>query len=1091
MAYRTRREPDHGHPWAWTTGGLLTTLLISWLRLPGLPLLWLGLFAAASSVKPDMPRRKTDRPDPRLTRRYHQWRNLGHGLTPSKQWARLDTLGNWISLGLPLLASIRLANPLLLLPINLLAGYAIAMGVINQQAGRLDARNGWTADRRHRKPRLTFTKLKQAPRNHRLLFLATLLAGLGIGLAAGSTRILPPQAATGLALLIAPLGLLADRSRQLADWRDTVAWQKRLDQWFSDPDNPLYKTWHNTYVSTVRHVGNTNNPLTLLRVRMPYTAASAWKTGSTALSAQTARHRLPFCWILPARRNNHIDPNWIRLALAHDPTALPHATDPTLSNQEASVVFQIAYARCAQANHLIPPLVTAHNVSADPKKPAWLLTFDYPSDGGPDPERMGVDWLADPTASPGRLLGIPIIDDIRHNFHLAANPDTPLSETGRKHADTQGRGFQTYINQSRAWHRFLLDWEKLGVRLQPPSLDYGTMKTFPLAEGGQLVRMNARLDSASTPTDYARLDIRALNPSNPWTGFAATPGTISIITVTPGAPARLDGLAGNRMGERLYAQSLIWHAIARNVKTPATVSLPVQEGRNQAAIWTAVVTLGGGATSLELRKHADNIKAMLGAAHTYWQHTDTNTAVLWAMREQYDGASALRYWAKPARQKAMLRVMWADAWGKSGLTGHDGSVPDVVSMRKLPKNPRMMEAQFRLPDGLSFTQAQNRSVLQKFLVQTKYQYGRALPRADRDGADKWTVLLCETDPFPRSVAADWQAATRAANRDFPMGANDMGEPVAWNAAHTPHILVLGGTGSGKSSLMQTILAQALLKGWRTIVIDIKKGASDFQGWADSRSSAFVNSTDDYEHAYAAVKWAETEMQRRVRLLTRNKASSIEDLPPAIRPPHLLVAFDEFNSVAAAVEPVAAAGSDIAQEKENIRIRRKNKLIKDMVAALGAIAAQGRSAGVNMMIGAQQLSSQTFDPKKFRGAKDILGNCGTILLGKPGKPTSDKTMNETIASALDGGVMPVGRGVYRSAQGEYTALQTWWAGGLQALSRIVANVPKQTEADLTPWLAAKPQAASSPRPAQPPSARPSGRPDAGEEPEEMDFEDVVF
>ncbi|MBQ5468294.1 MAG: hypothetical protein IIT62_05255, partial [Oscillospiraceae bacterium] len=231
MAYRTRREPDHGHPWAWTAGGLLTAPLISWLRLPGLPLLWLGLLIAASSVKPDTPRRKTDRPDPRLTRRYHQWRNLGHGLTPGKQWARLDALGNWISLGLSLLASIRLANPLLL-PINMLSGYAIAMGVINQQAGRLDARNGWTADRRHRKPRLAFTKLKQAPRNHRLLFLTILLPGLGLGLATGLTRILPPQAATGLALLIAPLGLLADRNRQLADWRDTVAWQKRLDQWF-------------------------------------------------------------------------------------------------------------------------------------------------------------------------------------------------------------------------------------------------------------------------------------------------------------------------------------------------------------------------------------------------------------------------------------------------------------------------------------------------------------------------------------------------------------------------------------------------------------------------------------------------------------------------------------------------------------------------------------------------------------------------------------------------------------------------------------------------------------------------------------------
>ena len=41
-----------------------------------------------------------------------------------------------------------------------------------------------------------------------------------------------------------------------------------------------------------------------------------------------------------------------------------------------------------------------------------------------------------------------------------------------------------------------------------------------------------------------------------------------------------------------------------------------------------------------------------------------------------------------------------------------------------------------------------------------------------------------------------------------------------------------------------------------------------------------------------------------------------------------------------------------------------------------------------------------------------------------------------------GAIPVGRGMYESMQNTITAIQTWWSGGQEDLTRLVADVQVQ-------------------------------------------------
>lgn len=57
-----------------------------------------------------------------------------------------------------------------------------------------------------------------------------------------------------------------------------------------------------------------------------------------------------------------------------------------------------------------------------------------------------------------------------------------------------------------------------------------------------------------------------------------------------------------------------------------------------------------------------------------------------------------------------------------------------------------------------------------------------------------------------------------------MGVDDLGDTVTLTLKSTPHLVVCGKTGTGKSSALMTVVAEAMLRGGQIILIDPSKAA---------------------------------------------------------------------------------------------------------------------------------------------------------------------------------------------------------------------------------------------------------------------------
>lgn len=111
---------------------------------------------------------------------------------------------------------------------------------------------------------------------------------------------------------------------------------------------------------------------------------------------------------------------------------------------------------------------------------------------------------------------------------------------------------------------------------------------------------------------------------------------------------------------------------------------------------------------------------------------------------------------------------------------------------------------------------------------------------------------------------------------FVMGKSLTGEPVCANLAETPHVLIAGSTGSGKSVGINTLLCSLIMKSSpqdvRMILVDPKMlELSVYEGIPHLLMPVIT----DPNKANLALRWAVTEMERRYRLMQAVSVRNIE------------------------------------------------------------------------------------------------------------------------------------------------------------------------------------------------------------------------
>ena len=293
--------------------------------------------------------------------------------------------------------------------------------------------------------------------------------------------------------------------------------------------------------------------------------------------------------------------------------------------------------------------------------------------------------------------------------------------------------------------------------------------------------------------------------------------------------------------------------------------------------------------------------------------------------------------------------------------------------------------------------------------------------------------------FSTRIDADWKLASTVDDRSFLLGVNSNGMIVSWKTSMTPHLLVQGRAGSGKSSLMRIPAVEALIHKYQLVVIDPIKGADDFRGWAEKRSIAFIGQ-GDFRGTEAVAMWVNQEMSRRVDLATKHGVGNITDLPESERPRRILVVFDEFDGYLNSMgETASNPTGDTSIEQFNRQIEWKNASIKRTCSALARIAVQGRTVGVSLLIGAQHATRRDFD--SIPGGSVLFKTLGKVVLGRTSLADIISPMNLAEANVLQG-KMPdgIGRGIYETAYDKVTDLQSWWSGGNVAIEGVLSGVP---------------------------------------------------
>ncbi len=276
------------------------------------------------------------------------------------------------------------------------------------------------------------------------------------------------------------------------------------------------------------------------------------------------------------------------------------------------------------------------------------------------------------------------------------------------------------------------------------------------------------------------------------------------------------------------------------------------------------------------------------------------------------GGKAGRFYSDPASRAAV--------WDAAGL-----SVPGSVKDKK--RRPKCIEfsedgrggtVELELPDGLTVENVKRaRASLRQSLNAPDLEVGErgVHPLLSLNtkslAADFPTVNPMRPSLFvrPRTLA---DRHVSAESFVLPLGVRADGSPILIDQTQVPNVAVFGGTGSGKTVLLTSMIDAALIQGAEVILADGKAG-KDLRRLAFSGRNGIVAYAAGSEAAlHRVVAYCADEFARRKALQERLQREGVE-----YRPTTLLLVFDEWGSwihdlVSAKGEKAEAAAETVAR-----------------------------------------------------------------------------------------------------------------------------------------------------------------------------------
>lgn len=476
-------------------------------------------------------------------------------------------------------------------------------------------------------------------------------------------------------------------------------------------------------------------------------------------------------------------------------------------------------------------------------------------------------------------------------------------------------------------------------------------------------------------------------------------------------PARVMPAAGRNRDATVWvlAASVMAGFDAAKLPRPEVVGANALTSRtSERSIWDIKLRLYGAVTLAIVKQNVEKIRNGMGGV-TWLRVTASEDGcrivagarpadVTFARREHRDMCTALD---------------WEQAFTDAKVITTSGQVPAMVSAEPLPKNEKVQRLIFRMPPGLDRSAVRNAKRTLMPATGNIYLEDEAGPTPDTVA-----LIACPEQPVPFPAPFDWGEVESSAGIPFASGVT--GEPIVYDWKLDPHILLLGGTGSGKSATLQNLIAGALIRGCEVFIADPTKGAADFKfafPWAKAVAVTDGEASALMDHVYA-------EVVRRKNLNAKHGVASYTDLPVDTRPPHIFVFVDEFTSLMF-TEQLAKLPANATDEEQ--RLHAENELSnanrRNIGGKSGRLVREARSAGVTLVLAGQELKTDTLS--KIPGGTSLKGNTSSILLGKSTFGSRMSALKDAVAAPELGDDVPKGRGLFESSASSAQVIQSWY------------------------------------------------------------------
>jgi len=194
------------------------------------------------------------------------------------------------------------------------------------------------------------------------------------------------------------------------------------------------------------------------------------------------------------------------------------------------------------------------------------------------------------------------------------------------------------------------------------------------------------------------------------------------------------------------------------------------------------------------------------------------------------------------------------------------------------------------------------------------------------------------------------------NFAFPLAVTNYNEPIYWNIENpsTPHMMIAGASGSGKSTVIKTVIEVALAKGVRVIVIDPKR--MDFGGYA-ARGVHVIHELKDIE-ALMEAKVAEmdkifrTSLEPEKQLIIFDEAADCFARQTQSRKIEKIIKENpDYNEDVARALEARGEGTIEKWIKKSV----KDENFKTLEQNVLLLAQKARSAGIHLLLAAQRFS----------------------------------------------------------------------------------------------------------------------------------------